>query len=488
MRFEDLFPGQNLETDTIEFKQFLNSGRDEQTGESLEMRWLKTLVAFANTKGGHLYVGVNDTDHELKPLAASYADQQIRLVRSTLRDRTDPILKADVKTIPIPDNNETKYLIDIYVPLSSYLPVMAKDHGSYFAFIRAYGSTEIAGPEQIRSLVYRSQNVHYDAIMTDEIFRREDFTELFHCYQERNDGKELNAKALMAIHFMDAQGHLCQGASLFKDNNDSALTSLSVARFPGIDSGSTEILNIHRYHGPITKTILDATQYIQDISVNGITKKADGDERRFSYPFRSVQEGIANAFAHRNYWISGSQIQVSVYKDRLEIISPGSLVSASSLPKTTNLAALMPVHRNEVVCSVLELCRLIQGLGSGFDIIENDYLAQDDAHKPTIESDNSSFTLTLPDLTYAKGIVGQENEAPDIYVEDAALSMAELDVLSYCYPQKRNIREIANHLGKSVSTYLREKLIGGLIEKGYLAKVDVSPLTVISVRSKVFLR
>ena len=484
MKFEDVFPGERFGAERIEFRRFLENGLDETDGIS----WLKTLVAFANTSGGHLYVGVDDSTHELKPLAASLASRQMRLIRATLRDRSDPPLKPEIKAIPVSQEGETRYLIDVYVPVSPYLPVMAKDKGNYFAYVRSYGATQIAGSEEIRNLVYRSENTSFDTFPTEEIFDPNQFKELFRCYKERNGGKELTEKALIAVHFMDAEGHLSRGARLFKDGEGSSLTALSVAKFPGIDSGSAQILNIHRYHGPITKTILEATSYIQDISINGIVKRADGDEKLHSYPLRSVQEGIANAFAHRNYWIAGSQIQISIYKDRMEIVSPGSLVSSGGLAKTQDLRSLKPVHRNEMVCSMLMLCRLIQGLGSGFDIIESDYLSQDDAHKPWIESDSSSFTLALPDITYAKGVVGEHNEAPDIYVDDPSLSLVDRDILAYCYPQKRSIKEIAAYLGKSVSTYLRETVIGALIEKGYLVKVDVSPLSVITVRSKVFLR
>lgn len=42
-----------------------------------------------------------------------------------------------------------------------------------------------------------------------------------------------------------------------------------------------------------------------------------------SYPDRAVLEGVINAIAHRDYFIDGSQIQIDMFKDRLEISSPG---------------------------------------------------------------------------------------------------------------------------------------------------------------------
>ena len=57
-------------------------------------------------------------------------------------------------------------------------------------------------------------------------------------------------------------------------------------------------------------------------SANGFKKEDTGRSDYISYPPRSVMEGIVNAIAHRNYFMSGSQIEVNMFKDRLEITSP----------------------------------------------------------------------------------------------------------------------------------------------------------------------
>ncbi len=108
-------------------------------------------------------------------------------------------------------------------------------------------------------------------------------------------------------------------------------------------------------------------------SINGFKKEDVGRKDIFSYPARSVTEGIVNAPAHRNYFIPGRQIEVNMFKDRLEITSPGSLLGVPELRKEKNISSIIPKRRNEVISLVLCCVRLMESKGSGFDRIEQDY-------------------------------------------------------------------------------------------------------------------
>ena len=105
---------------------------------------------------------------------------------------------------------------------------------------------------------------------------------------------------------------------------------------------------------------------------------------------------------------------------------------------------------------------------SGFDKIMQDYEATDEAHKPFISSDGENFTLTLPDLTFQKGVVGEDNENPDVIMPCHPFSEYDERVLSCCYTKPRSIIEIASFLGIMPSTYLRKNILEKLVEAGYL--------------------
>ena len=79
MLITDLLPEVNVENYTSEFKARLLTGVDKHK-EDNELKWLKEIVAFSNTQGGTVYVGVNDTSHELEPLSHQEIDRTVQLV------------------------------------------------------------------------------------------------------------------------------------------------------------------------------------------------------------------------------------------------------------------------------------------------------------------------------------------------------------------------------------------------------------------------
>lgn len=150
-----------------------------------------------------------------------------------------------------------------------------------------------------------------------------------------------------------------------------------------------------------------------------------------------------------------------------------------------NIGSIIPQHRNKLIASILNLVGMIQGLGTGFDKIENDYSLADINHKPYINSDDESFTLVLPDLTYGNWIINEANNKVEIYAPGMAISQNEKELLSYCYLSSKSVSEIASKLGVKVSTYLKEKIIGELVTKGLLVKVNQRPAKYIASHSLV---
>jgi predicted HTH transcriptional regulator len=195
-----------------------------------------------------------------------------------------------------------------------------------------------------------------------------------------------------------------------------------------------------------------------------------------SYPSRALFEGIINAVAHRDYYLDGTQIQVDIFKDRLEISSPGGFYRGEKLGKTYDLSGVISKRRNELIAGVLVECNVMEAAGTGFDKIMEEYAKADDAHKPYIYSSSDHFTLVLPDMTYGKGIE-EENTPQLIWVPVPNGTELDEQILSFCYSKAHKVSEIAEHLGISDSTYLRKRVLGNLEENGYLEKSKVSRTT-----------
>lgn len=196
-------------------------------------------------------------------------------------------------------------------------------------------------------------------------------------------------------------------------------------------------------------------------------KFSDSRENLDSYPERALFEGIINAVAHRDYFLDGTQIQVDMFKDRLEISSPGSFYQGEKIGKTYDLSNIISKRRNELISGILVKCNVMEAAGTGFDKIVQEYKNADENHKPFIFSNSDHFTLVLPDLTYDDGI--QENTLPEIeFVPVSNGSEHDEKILSFCYNKAYKSSEIAAFLGLSDSSYFRKKILQNLIDQNYL--------------------
>lgn len=463
MLLEEMLPGVNLENSTTEFKGVIREGdRDE-------LRWLRTLAAFANTQGGKLYVGVEDKTHKVVALDHRAADKVSLMVHRQVAEKVDPGLDYSIKEYPLPGSKPTRYVLCVEVRRSKSLPVTVRADGMLGIYIRRFGRTESASAEQLRELVLQSDSIPFDQPLTNEEFRREDFGRLLSLHKERT-GEELTDKELLSLGFMSAEGRLSKGALLFADVCEDERTRMVLTHWPGDTKGSDTVLASQSYVGNLLEAIELAQTFVANHSANGFRKTDTSRVDFIAYPTRSVTEGIVNAVGHRNYFISGAQVEVNVFKDRLEITSPGSLLGVRELVREHDIASIVPRRRNEVICALLTSCRLMEEKGSGFDKIEEDYAGRGMGYAPFVSADSSSFTLTLPDLTYEGGVISDGNDTPDVVTRGVLDVRNGLDVLSYCYRKGRTAAEIARHLGLTPSTYFRRNVLDTLVGQNYLLK------------------
>jgi ATP-dependent DNA helicase RecG len=76
----------------------------------------------------------------------------------------------------------------------------------------------------------------------------------------------------------------------------------------------------------------------------------------------AVREAVVNAVAHRDYTITVSDIELSIYADRLEVVSPGRLPNTVTVEK---MRAGYRASRNELLKEVLRDYRYVEATGLG---------------------------------------------------------------------------------------------------------------------------
>ena len=111
------------------------------------------------------------------------------------------------------------------------------------------------------------------------------------------------------------------------------------------------------------------------------------------YPELACREAIINAITHRDYSLEGRGIEVKIFDDRLEILSPGKLLSSITIK---DLEEFTGVHqsRNTYIARVLREFGYIRELGEGIKRIF-ELIKSSDLVKPKIESPNRTFIITL---------------------------------------------------------------------------------------------
>ena len=465
MYLEEIIEGLQLEGDKYEAKAVLN--REDVVG------WLKSIAGFANASGGELYIGVEDKTNKLIGFDRRSADNERNYFNNQINEHLVPRPQLKLSFLSYKVQDAERYVIRVDVPESSLKPVVLKYKGIPSIFMRRDGFTNGATYEEIIEMSIKSKNTQYDVLVSDIAYDPAKLSELQAFYEKHNEGAALREKALLSLGFANEEGYLLNGAVLFLDDYNGKKTEVQCSVFSGVNKGSERIVTINRFSGNITSTIEYMMDFVKQ-RMNHSMIKLDNERTNIdAYPARALFEGVINAVAHRDYYLDGTQIQVDIFKDRLEISSPGGFYRGKRTGKTYDLSGVISRRRNELITGVLVLCNVMEAAGTGFDKIIEEYKFADETHKPYIYTSSDHFTLVLPDLTYENGV---EDETIPVLNFAPVPGGTELDgrVLSFCYLKARKVSEIAGYLGISDSTYLRKRILGNLEENGYLEKNKVS--------------
>ncbi len=452
-----------IESFNIETKARLD--RDDIQG------WLKTVSGFANAEGGFLYIGVEDKSGKLIGFDRKEVDNERNYFNNQVNQHIVPVPPMKISFIPYENNGKELFVIKIEIMESSLKPVFLKYKGILGIYMRREGFTNGATVEEVIDMATKSKQSQYDMLVSDLDYKKADFCKLFRIYSDNNGGKTLTDKVLQSCHFFDDEKKLRNGAVFFMDEYKGEKTLVKCSLFTGFTRGSNRILSSTEFKGNILDSISFMLDFVRLRMNHSIIKKDFVHDALDAYPVRALTEGIINAVAHRDYYIDGSQIQVDMFRDRLEISSPGNLYQVGKVIKTYNLTGFVSKRRNTVISGILVKCRMMEAEGTGFEKIAQAYKDADIRHRPFICASSDHFKLVLPDLTYDDG-VEIISMLPEVEFAPIALeSKYAAEILTLCSYGAKNASEIADYIGVKASSYFRKNILGPLVEKGYLNEI-----------------
>ena len=467
MYLEEIIGEHKLENEGLECKSTLN--RENTLG------WLKTIAGFANADGGVFYIGVEDKTNKLIGFERKDADNERNYFNNQVNEHLTPRPQMSISFISYIVRSKERYIIKINVEESAIKPVILKYDGVPSIFMRRDGFTNGATYEEIIEMSIKSKNTQYDILPSEEKYDENKISKLKD-FSKEHHGKELKEKALRSMGFMNEEGYLLNGAVLFTDDYEGKKTEVLCSSFSGFNKGSERIVTVNKYKGNITDTIKYIMDFVNQRMNHSMIKTNSERINIDSFPQRALFEGVINAVAHRDYYLDGTQIQIDIFKDRLEITSPGGFYRGEKIGKTYDLTGVISKRRNELISNVLVACNVMEASGTGFDKITEEYADADETHKPYIYSTSDHFTLVLPDLTYSKGIK-DDGLVQVVFAPVPNGTEHDEKILSFCYYHAHKASEIAQVLGISDSTYLRKQVLENLEKNGYITTSKISKAT-----------
>lgn len=428
----------------------------------------KILVAMANSAGGKVVIGIED-DGTVTGFAQNQAHAPEEFEQCALI-HCDP--SPDIAPIRVPITNnrgQTDFVLVLNIEPSRNRVIKRKNDGA--VFLRVADKSIQLNYEQILKLQYdKHQLVFEDEPVADSSITDVDH-EVVDRFKRALDTTVSDEQALRSARFLTKDGLLTKaGVLLFAKQPTVFLPQarVRVLRFEGnsLETGrSLNILKDRTFEGPIPKTVENAAMFI-----SGMLREYQymDEHARFQtipeYPEFAWFEGIVNAVTHRDYSYAGEHIRISMYDDRLEIISPGKLPNAVTLEnmRTTRYA------RNPRIAKTLVAFGWVREMNEGVQRIYNEMQAAF-LHDPVYsEPDGQYVKLTLENSSTSRVLRSQDTLEKSIGKDVLdSLNEYEIAAIQLAYTAKKVTRKnLSERIGRSVK--FASATLHGLVDKGIL--------------------
>lgn len=361
---------------------------------------LKTIVAFANTAGGVILIGIKDKTKEIIGLSNPLKEEE-RLT-SAINDSISPLIIPDIEFC----SYRGRELLIIRVHHMAG-PFFIKKAGPTAGVYIRFGSTDRkADLQTINSLHLFASNKSFDEQPSLCGSINQDYLKtIFMEVNKKPNQKQCEMLGIYANH----SGKIIPsigGVLLFSEKRTDVLPDsvIRCACFQG--TSKAKILDAHDIYSPLP-TSIDAI--INFIERNSKKEFIIGKIRRteiLEYPPEAVREIILNALMHADYSMKGSQIQVALFSDRLEVTNPGGLPFGQTMKKALSGFSRL---RNHVIGRVFRELQLVEQWGSGLQRIR-EICEKLGLKTPTFLEENNHFRVTIYSLKQESAIISKNEK------------------------------------------------------------------------------
>jgi ATP-dependent DNA helicase RecG len=345
-----------------------------------------TLAAMANSMGGIVCVGVGPTG----------IIEGVREPATT----TDTILEAAISLepsliIPLPRTVivADKTIITVYVP-----PGMPNVYGQNGHFMRREDTRNVGlKPTTLRRLMIERGVTSFEMEIVpgtdlEDINwdRAKTYARSLSGMGEQDVEKILERRGCL-VNFNGKLRPTNAGILLFGEDPQRHIrgSEITAARFAGDRMG--DVFNREDITGTLPEQIRRAETFLKDHIRKGIVLSGDMERKeQLEYPMEAARELVVNAVAHRDYSITGDGVRLFLFRDHMEVSSPGGLAGHVTVDNIKDER----FSRNPVIVQVLADMGFIERLGYGVDRVL-DLAEAENLRKPEFRETDGGFRVTL---------------------------------------------------------------------------------------------
>ena len=358
---------QKGEDSRIEFKEKISSFdslRDE-------------MIALANGLGGEILIGVSDKQEIIGLSQEDIGDYQ-RELSNIARGKIKPSL--DIETANVLVGGKTI----LYIKVSNTHRPHQSDKGIFW--VRQGASKRKASVEELARLFAKGDLIHIDERPTQALIEEELDKTSFYLYLDKRAGalmqkeRQSHSRLLDNLNLAKNEYFNIAGLLAFAKNPQKYMPLFGVqcCYFDGLDSSSSDFVDKEDVNGSLEILYKNTMRFIERNLANKQVSIEFNHNGKLEIDPVAISESLVNALVHRDLYIQ-STIKVFLYSDRLEIITPGSLVNHLNVEKIKYGTSIV---RNQTLHQIAKDILPYSGLGTGVKrIIEREPSVQFEDNK-----------------------------------------------------------------------------------------------------------
>jgi len=402
----------------------------------------KTVVAFGNTNGGKIYIGIDDNG---KVVGIDNPDQELLKLTNTVRDGIRPDITPF--TSGFFENIEGKDVIVFEVQKGTASPYYLTSKGirPEGVYIRQGSSSVPASRSAIIKMIKETDGDSYEETRSlDQDLTYNTLRDEFHRADIKLEIPQM--KTLKIIGEDDLYTNL--GLLL----SDQCPHSIKAAVFEG--TGKNKFKDRYEFSGSVIKQMREIYAFVD--RYNRTQSTVDGLDRIDirEYPETAVREALLNSIIHKDY-AYGSSTLVSIFDDRIEILSVGGLMKGLT---REDIMIGTSILRNRNLANIFYRLKWIEAFGTGILKIQEAY--ENHGLEPKFEITDNAFKLTLPAMRLL-----EKKEKDSLQLNSSEQKITEM------FEMEKFIKRLDIEQKLSISQPMAVKLLRGLIEKKIIEKV-----------------